>query len=130
MGSIADDTRWLDATDQAALVARSEVSPAELVDAAIARIESLDPSLNAVVIRWFEHARDIARGPLPDGPFRGVGALARRIGAWTHDGARLGDRFLADDGAFTLVVELRIDLVDRSEAFGAAVARGVQAYLG
>jgi amidase len=82
MGSIADDTRWLDATDQAALVARSEVSPAELVDAAIARIESLDPSLNAVVIRWFEHARDIARGPLPDGPFRGVPTLLKDL--WAH----------------------------------------------
>lgn len=74
---------------------------------------------------------DVIAGRMPEeGPWLGVGALARRIGAWTHDGARLGDRFLAEDGAFTLVVELRIDLVDRSGAFGAAVARGVQAYLG
>jgi amidase len=82
MGSIADDTRWLDATDQAALVARGEVSPTELVDAAIERIESLDPALNAVVIRWFEHARDTARGPLPDGPFRGVPTLLKDL--WAH----------------------------------------------
>jgi hypothetical protein len=40
MSSLADDTRWLDATDQAALVRRGEVSPAELLDAAIERIEA------------------------------------------------------------------------------------------
>lgn len=82
MGSIADDTRWLDATDQAALVARGDVSPAELVDAAIERIERLDPALNAVVIRWFEHARQTAGGILPDGPFRGVPTLLKDL--WAH----------------------------------------------
>jgi hypothetical protein len=60
----------------------------------------------------------------------GVGALARRIGAWTHDGARLGDRFVRESGTFTLVVELRIDLVDRSADFGEAVARAVMRYVG
>ena len=40
---IAEETRWLDATDQAALVARGEVSPLELLDAAIERIEAGQP---------------------------------------------------------------------------------------
>lgn len=78
----ADDTRWLDATDQAALVARGDATPLELLDAAIERIERLDPALNAVNIRWFEHARDIARGPLPEGPFRGVPFLLKDL--WAH----------------------------------------------
>lgn len=39
MGSVADDTRWMDATAQAELVAGGEVSPRELTEAAIERIE-------------------------------------------------------------------------------------------
>ncbi len=82
MTSLADDTRWLDATDQAALVARGEATAIELLDAAIERIERLDPAINAVNIRWFDHARDIARGALPDGPFRGVPFLLKDL--WAH----------------------------------------------
>ena len=52
----ADPLALLDATAQADLVRRGEVSPTELVDAAIARIEAVDPSLNAVVIRRFDAA--------------------------------------------------------------------------
>ncbi|MEI8239828.1 MAG: amidase family protein [Actinomycetota bacterium] len=82
MTSLSDDTRWLDATDQAALVRSGQVTPAELLDAAIERIERIDPVLNAVVIRWFHHARDIAAGELPDGPFRGVPFLLKDL--WAH----------------------------------------------
>jgi len=52
--SIADDTRWLDLTDQASLVRRGELTAAELVQAAIERIEARDPALNAVSHRRFE----------------------------------------------------------------------------
>ncbi len=81
MTSLADDTRWLDATDQAALVARGEVHPTELLEAAIERIERIDPALNSVVIRWFDHAREVAAGSLPDGPFRGVPFLLKDLWA-------------------------------------------------
>jgi amidase len=81
MTSLADDTRWLDATDQAALVASGQVHPTELLEAAIERIERTDPALNSVVIRWFDHARDVAAGPLPDGPFRGVPFLLKDLWA-------------------------------------------------
>ena len=56
MNALAHQTRWMDATDQAALVASGEVSSSELLEAAIERIERIDPALNAVVIRWFDHA--------------------------------------------------------------------------
>jgi amidase len=39
----------LDATGQAELVRDGEVSPSELVEGAIARIEALNPELNAVI---------------------------------------------------------------------------------
>jgi amidase len=82
MTSLADDTRWLDATAQAELVRTGQATPMELLDAAIERIERLDPALNAVVIRWFDHAREVAAGPLPQGPFRGVPTLLKDL--WAH----------------------------------------------
>ncbi|MGA1050714.1 MAG: amidase [Ilumatobacteraceae bacterium] len=81
MGPLADETRWMDATGQAALVEAGEVTAQELVDAAIERIEALDGPINAVVVRWFEHAREIAQGALPDGPFRGVPFLLKDLWA-------------------------------------------------
>src|SRR6201993_3904426 len=80
MSSLADETRWMDATDQASLVAKGEGAPGELLEAAIERIERSNPSLNAVVIEWFEHARSVAADPnLPDGPFRGVPFLLKDL---------------------------------------------------
>ena len=81
MTSLSDDTQWLDATAQAELVADGQVQPIELVDAAIERIERLDGPLNAVIMRWFEHARQLAGAPLPDGPFRGVPFLLKDLSA-------------------------------------------------
>ncbi len=83
-----DQWAELDALAQAELVRRGEVSPAELVDAAIARIERLNPELNAVITPLFEQARAAAEGPLPAGPFRGVPFLLKDIFA-SYAGARL-----------------------------------------
>ncbi|CAN5603452.1 amidase [soil metagenome] len=82
MTSLANDTRWLDATDQAALVADGEVTAPELLEAAIERIEQLNPQLNAVIIRWFDEARATASGDLPMGPLRGVPTLLKDL--WAH----------------------------------------------
>ncbi len=78
---MSDDTAWLDATGQAALVRSGDVSPIELVDGAIARIEKLNPELNAVIHELFDRARAQATGTLPDGPFRGVPMLLKDLGA-------------------------------------------------
>ena len=69
---------FLDATAQAALVRSGEVSPAELVEQAISRIEKLNPELNAVVIPLFEKACAEAQAA-PDGPFRGVPYLLKDL---------------------------------------------------
>ncbi|ORX12865.1 amidase [Mycobacterium szulgai] len=80
MTELAEQTRWLDATDQARLVATGQVTASELLEAAIYRIEQANPALNAVVIEWFEHAREIAADPgLPAGPFRGVPFLLKDL---------------------------------------------------
>ena len=49
------------ANEQAAAVRAKSVSALELTDAAIARIEALDGSINAVVVRDFDRARDQAK---------------------------------------------------------------------
>lgn len=87
----------LDATAQAELVRRKEIQPVELVDAAIERIERLNPTLNAVVTPIFEQAREAARGVLPEGPFTGVPFLLKDLLAELA-GVRMteGSRFLAD----------------------------------
>ena len=46
----------LDAVAQAELVRRGEVSPGELVEWAIERIEKLNPTLNAVIMPMYEQA--------------------------------------------------------------------------
>lgn len=79
MPAVADDLSFLDATAQAELVRRGDASPLELVDAAIARVEKLDPELNAVIHPRFERAREEAAGELPDGPFRGVPFLVKDL---------------------------------------------------
>ncbi len=81
MTSLSEDTRWLDATAQAELVAGGEVSATELTEAAIERIEQLDGPINAVIMRWFDHAREVAASDLPDGPFRGVPFLLKDLWA-------------------------------------------------
>jgi len=71
----------LDATAQAELVAKGEVTPRELVAGAIARAERLNPELNAIVSPLYEEAAEAASGELPDGPFRGVPFLFKDLGA-------------------------------------------------
>jgi amidase len=71
---------WLDATAQADLVRRAEMSPKDLVEAAITRIEAVNPQLDAVIRTRFDQARAEAAGDLPDGPFRGVPILFKDLG--------------------------------------------------
>jgi amidase len=96
---MTDDLALLDATAQAELVRTGQVSPLELVDSAINRIEKLNPELNAVIHPRFDRARDeAASADLPDGPFRGVPTLFKDLmcavaGEPYHEGMR----FLKDN---------------------------------
>jgi amidase/6-aminohexanoate-cyclic-dimer hydrolase len=88
-----------DAVGLAELVRRGETTPAELLDAAMERLQAVDPAINAVPIRHEDFARrQIARG-LPDGPFRGVPFalkdLALLEGTETHFGSRAFKAFRA-----------------------------------
>lgn len=85
-----DDFRWLDATAQAELVRRREVTASELVESALARIEELNPGLNAVVTPIEP------RPGCSDSPFTGVPFLVKDL-ALEVAGTRLtaGSRWLA-----------------------------------
>lgn len=96
---MTDDLAHLDATAQADLVRSGAVSPLELVDAAIARVERVNPELNAVIIERFDRARAEAAGDLPDGPFRGVPIVVKDLdGALKGEPAHLGNRLLQEMG--------------------------------
>src|SRR5262249_5007135 len=97
---MADNLATLDATAQADLVRRRELSPRELVDAAIARIEKTNPRLNAVITPLFDKARATASSPaLPGGPFRGVPFLLKDLVAHSAgDPYHAGMRLLRDLG--------------------------------
>jgi amidase len=76
---MSEELLWTDASGLAALVASGEVSPLELCEAAIARIEAVNPQLNAVIHRLYGKAREVAAGDLPAGPFRGVPILLKDL---------------------------------------------------
>ena len=78
---MTDDFAFLDAVAQAELVRRGDVSPLELVDAAITRVEKMNGELNAVIHPRFDAARSEAGGPPPDGPFRGVPMVIKDLDA-------------------------------------------------
>jgi amidase len=65
----------LTAREAVALLRKREVSPLELVDAAIERIEEVDGAVNALPIRCFDRARNQARRMMAEG----AGALERRL---------------------------------------------------
>ncbi|HET9030680.1 MAG TPA: amidase [Candidatus Aquilonibacter sp.] len=61
------------------LVCVGSITPAELLEEAIARLERVNPRLNAVTARLFERARERAAAPA-SGPFAGVPFLAKDLG--------------------------------------------------
>jgi amidase len=67
----------LDATAQAELIRKKQISPWELTEMAIAAIEKLNPQLNAVINPLFDRARQQITDGLPGGPFRGVPFLLK-----------------------------------------------------
>ena len=85
----------LDGLGLAELVKKGEVSALELVEEAISRIEKFNPHLNAVVHKMYDHARELAQGPLPEGSFPGVPFLLKDMTAhYTGTPTTHGCKFL------------------------------------
>lgn len=92
-----DELALLDATAQAELVRKGEVKPIELIEAAIARIEKVNPAINAVVTPMYDLAREAAQKELPQGAFTGVPFLLKDLFP-AYAGVKLssGSAFLKD----------------------------------
>ena len=96
-----------DATALAAMVAAGEVTPTELLDAALAAVEARNGALNAVVLMQEGVARRAIADGLPVGPFRGVPFLIKDLGVEavdfpSHNGSRLlaNTRYAQDSSIF------------------------------
>jgi amidase len=116
MSGFSDYDRY-DGLGLAELVRKKEVKPNELVEEAIARIETLNPQLNAVIYKMYDLARRTADADLPDGPFKGVPFLMKDI-LMAYAGAPLtnGSRFFKD-----FVPDHDSELVKRFKAAGIIV---------
>ena len=111
----SDTSRWLDATAQAELVAKGDVTPQELVEAAIARIEADNPRVNAVITTMYDKAR-ASLDHLPEGPFRGVPFLLKDAVAHSAgDPYHCGMQVLKDAG---YIAQHDTTLVTRYRAAG------------
>jgi len=100
-----------DALDLGKLIAGRQVTAEEVLEAAIARIEQVNPRINAVVHKMYDQARAAIRAGLPNGPLAGVPYLMKDLYAWQQgarvgNGSRLYDGFVADHD-FTLVARYK-----------------------
>jgi amidase len=93
---MADDLAWMDATETAARIRSGELSAAEVVEAAIARAEALQPQLQFLVTDDFARARAKAAGPLGAGPCAGVPFLIKDLDDYAGLPTRYGSRVHAD----------------------------------
>jgi amidase len=86
----------LDAVGQAELIRTDQITSAELTDAALARIDTQNPVINAVIHRLDDAARATAEHPI-DGPFVGVPFLMKDAVCHTAgDPYHAGMQFLKD----------------------------------
>lgn len=106
----------LDAVGQAALVARGEVRPGELIEAAMRRIAALDPTLNAVVTRSFDRALGRVVNEPMTGPLAGVPYLLKDLTDWEGVRCTRGSRLFLNR-----ISAASPELVIRSEAAGLVV---------
>ena len=91
-----------DATGLADLVRNRDVSTADVTAAAIARAQSVNPKINAVVTTMFDEARETARSGV-SGKLAGVPFLIKDLnfvkGVRCSLGSRLWDQFVPDHDA-------------------------------
>ena len=115
---MTEDVRMLDAIGMAQLVHRGDATALELVTDAIARVERINPILNAVTRPLFDEARRAAAAVPRDAPLAGVPFLLKDLIA-EQAGVPLteGSDFLGDD----LVPERDSELVTRFRRAGLVV---------
>ncbi|MDV6903790.1 amidase [Pseudomonas aeruginosa] len=102
-----------DAMGLADLVRTRQVSPLELAETAIQRIEAINPSINAVVHKTYERARERARQAPITGAFAGVPWLLKDISSAPGIPITMGSRALRGN-----VSQTSVPFVEAAEASG------------
>ena len=107
------ELHWLTITDAARLIEKRRLSPVELIDALLARIEALDPQLNAFLLPTPEKAREQAkaaereimagsyRGPLHGIPF-GLKDIYATAGIRTTSHSKICENLVPTEDATTV----------------------------
>ncbi|MBO0726884.1 MAG: amidase [Blastocatellia bacterium] len=90
-----------DALGLAELIAKKEITPAELLDAVRQRAESINPKINAFSHFYFDKAEEQIEGGLGQGPFHGVPFALKDLGQYlegtiTSAGGRIWKDQIAD----------------------------------
>ena len=109
-GSFSEFSRY-DALGLAELVRTNQVTPAELVEDAIRKIEAINPRLNAVICKTYGHARERASTVPRDGLFAGVPLVVKDNATIGGIPSTRGSRAFRDN------------VPDRTAPFFAAAAR-------
>ncbi len=114
-----------DALGLAELIRKKQISPIELVDDVIRRVERVNPKINAVLTKLFdlEKARERAKQGIGDGSFAGVPVMLKNLTQYKDAridfGSRLFARFIAKSGN---PVRMNSPLIDAMERSGMIVA--------
>ncbi|CAA0101846.1 amidase [Zhongshania aliphaticivorans] len=105
--------REYDGLGLAGLIKAGEVTPSELLEAAIARANEINPSINALIHRFEDRAYRHINDGLPDGPFTGVPfVLKDLLAAFAGEPLTMGSR------GMTAVPNYDSELVRRYKASG------------
>ena len=116
---MTDDIASLDATGQAELIRTGQVGPNQLVEAALARIDAVNPSLNAVIHDLSDRATRALTSVDPNAPFAGVPMVVKDLDGWLEGAPfHAGTRFLEDHG---FIAPRSSWLIERFEAAGLVV---------
>jgi len=71
------DLSSYDAMGLAELIRTKQITPGEVIEDAIRKIEAINPKLNAVVYKTYDRARQRAAAAVADGAFAGVPFLVK-----------------------------------------------------
>src|SRR2546423_6352229 len=92
-----DEYRRHDATALAGLIAKGKVGAKEVLEAAIARAEQVNPAINAIVRKQYEQARRAVEAGPANGPLKGVPYLIKDLGFFEKgEPATFGSSLFAD----------------------------------
>ncbi|PIQ43924.1 MAG: amidase [Gammaproteobacteria bacterium CG11_big_fil_rev_8_21_14_0_20_46_22] len=116
-----EDYRQYDALGLAELVKTKAVTPAELIDCAIARCEAINPKINAVVATDFDRAREHhcdLNAPFAGVPFLMKDSDAYQAGLPATFGSRLCEKFIPqkDSGLVTRFKQAGVTIFGRTNS--------------